>query len=40
MNDYFNLMETAGAEKQPYKTFIKALDGVNYLKIKYLNLKK
>lgn len=39
MNDYFDLMETSGAEKQSYKTFIRALDGVNYLKIKYLNLK-
>ncbi len=39
MNDYFDLMEAASSEKQIYKMFIKTLDGVEYLKFKYLNLK-
>ncbi|EXB26533.1 hypothetical protein J537_1893 [Acinetobacter baumannii 1437282] len=40
MNEYFSLMDEANKEEKLYKKFIKVLDGVYSLKIKYLDLKQ
>ncbi|GEM_PF-2783150 len=40
MNDYFDLMDAFNSEGRIYKEIIKVLDGVSYLKLKYINLKQ
>jgi len=40
MVEYFNLMEEVKNEKPIYKMFIKVLDGLQAIKIKYIHLKQ
>lgn len=39
MNEYFDLMESVDTKGQLYKEIIRVLDGVDHLKVKYINLK-
>ncbi len=40
MNEYFDLMSSFQSERKVYKEIIKILEGVDYLKVKYIDLKK